>query len=200
MAAAGAFVLVQTVVIVRSLLQQGDGLVAIMLAVNGAGSMTAALLLPRVLRTLPERRVMLGGATILTVAVTAIPLALTTHGTTAGLLIGALWLIIGIGWSSAETPVGRIIRRSVPEKDLPAAFAAHFSLSHACWLITYPLAGWLGAVNLTLAAAVLAAVTAMATGFAAILWPRDEVGAPESVVLQPVRSATDNNNTKQVCS
>ena len=31
------------------------------------------------------------------------------------------------------------------ELDRPALFAAHFALSHACWLVTYPLAGWLGA-------------------------------------------------------
>ncbi|WP_353649031.1 MFS transporter [Nakamurella sp. A5-74] len=170
-AATGAFVLVQTVVIVRSLLHQGDGLVAVMLAINGAGSMTAAFVLPRVLRTVPEKRLMLGGAVVLTAAVAAVPLALTASGVPAGLSIGALWLAVGIGWASAETPVGRILRRAVADRDLPAAFAAQFSLSHACWLITYPVAGWLGAIDLDLAAGVLAVVAAVATITAAALWP-----------------------------
>ena len=37
------------------------------------------------------------------------------------------------------------MRRSAQAEDRPALFAAQFALSHACWLLTYPLAGWLGA-------------------------------------------------------
>jgi hypothetical protein len=59
--------------------------------------------------------------------------------------------------------------------DRPALFAAQFALSHACWLLTYPLAGLLGAaagMPVTFAAmAVLAASSAIA---AASLWPRDD--------------------------
>ena len=157
-AAAGAFVLVQTVVIVRSELGLGDGVVALVLAANGLGSMAAALTLPRLLRRLPERRVMLGGAVVLCVATAAVPLAL--HHLAA---VCVLWVLVGLGWAAVETPVGRLIRREVPTDDLPAAFAAQFSLSHACWLLTYPLAGWLGAAGLTLAAVVLAVVATAAT-------------------------------------
>ncbi len=42
-------------------------------------------------------------------------------------------------------PMGRLLRRSAHTEDRPALFAAHFSLSHACWLIAYPTVGWLGA-------------------------------------------------------
>ena len=165
-AAAGAFVLVQTVVIVRSVLGLGDGVVALVLAANGLGSVTAALALPRVLRRLPERRVMLGGAVVLCVATAAVPLAL--HHLAA---VCVLWVLVGLGWAAVETPVGRLIRREVPAEHLPAAFAAQFSLSHACWLLTYPLAGWLGAAGLTLAAVVLAVVATAATITATALWP-----------------------------
>ncbi|MEJ7650811.1 MAG: MFS transporter [Nakamurella sp.] len=185
-AAAGAFVLVQTVVIVRSLLHQGDALVAVMLAINGAGSMVAAFLLPRLLRTVPEKRLMIGGAVVLTAAVAVVPLALAAPGPLAGVSIGALWLAVGLGWASAETPISRILRRTVVDRDLPAAFAAQFSLSHACWLITYPIAGWLGAIDLDLAAVVLAVVTAGAALTAATLWPSEgrparRVGAPQQL-------------------
>ena len=48
--------------IVRGVLGLGEGVVALVLAAIGAGSMAAALALPRVLRGVAERRVMLGGA------------------------------------------------------------------------------------------------------------------------------------------
>jgi predicted MFS family arabinose efflux permease len=173
-AAAGAFVLVQTVVVARSTFGAGEGAVAVLLAVNGAGSMAAAVLLPLVLRRTPERRVMLGGAALLAAATTLVPLALGAPRTGGLVALGALWLVVGLGWSAVETPVGRIIRRSVPARDLPAAFAAQFSLAHACWLVTYPLAGWLGgagALGPSGTAVLLAVVAAGAGGAAAALWP-----------------------------
>ena len=88
--------------------------------------------------------------------------------------VAALWVVIGWSWASVETPVGRVIRGSVAPSDLPAAFAAQFSLSHACWLLTYPLAGWLGSANLSLAAIVLAGVAGAATLAALALWPSTE--------------------------
>src|SRR5829696_806931 len=58
-AAAGAMVIVNTVVIVRALFGRPDSDVAIALGCFGGGSMAAALLLPRILDRLPDRRVML---------------------------------------------------------------------------------------------------------------------------------------------
>ncbi|MFC8943252.1 MFS transporter, partial [Streptomyces griseoincarnatus] len=171
-AAAGAFVLVQTVVIVRTTFGRSEDVVPLLLAANGVGSMAAAFLLPRVLRRVPERRAMLTGAVALTAAVGLAPLALGIGEPVRGLVaVGLLWLLVGLGWSSVETPVGRIIRRNVPPADLPDAFAAQFSLSHACWLITYPLAGWLGTAGLSATALVLAGIAGAATLGAARLWP-----------------------------
>ncbi|WP_259557951.1 MFS transporter [Brachybacterium sillae] len=171
-AAVGAFVLVQTVVIVRDVLELGEPDVAVMLGVHGAGSMLAALALPRLLRgrgPVGERRVMLGGAVLLVVAGALIALGLPRGSV---VLVGVLWAAVGVGWSMAETPVGRVLRRSVDPRDLPAVFAAQFSLSHACWLLTYPLAGWLGAWSLTGAAWGLTALAAAAAVTAVVLWPR----------------------------
>lgn len=170
-AAAGAFVLVQTVVIARGSLGLGDEAVALLLAANGAGSMLAALALPAVLRRAPERRVMLGAAALLAVATALAAGAVALPGLEGALLVGALWFAVGVGWSAVETPVGRLIRRGVPAGDLGAAFAAQFSLSHACWLLTYPLAGWLGVIGLPGTALVLAGVAAIATVVAWWLWP-----------------------------
>jgi hypothetical protein len=184
-ASAGAFVLVQTVVIVKASFGLGDDMVALYLAFNGAGSMAAAFLLPWILRRVTHRRVMLTGAVLLTTATALIPLALTSPGPGALVGVGALWALIGWGWASVETPVGRIIRDQVPAPDHPAAFAAQFSLSHACWLITYPLAGGLGASGLPAAATVLACVAAAATAAAFFLWP--QVGSPASPDTRLVR-------------
>ncbi|WP_454041701.1 MFS transporter [Cellulosimicrobium sp. Marseille-Q8652] len=188
-AAAGAFVLVQTVVIARGLLERGDDTVALLLAANGAGSIAAAFTLPALLRRFPERRVMLTGATMLTAATALVPLALSAT-TSAGALvaIAALWVLVGVGWSAVETPVGRLIRRSVARADLPAAFAAQLSLSHACWLLTYPLAGWLGLSGLSGAALWLAAIAAAATLTAARAWPRTSSVASSEAAQQRVGS------------
>ncbi|GIG41574.1 MFS transporter [Cellulomonas phragmiteti] len=172
-AAAGAVVLVQTVVLVRSVLGRGDGTVALVLAVHGAGSMAAAVTLPPLLRRVGDRAVMLSGACVLTVATALLPLALRAGGPrTALLAVAGLWVAVGAGWSAVETPVGRMLRRHVPAPDLPAAFAAHFSLSHAFWLLTYPAVGWLGLAGLDVVALTMAAVAAVATAAGTLLWPR----------------------------
>jgi hypothetical protein len=64
-ASAGAMVIVNTVVIVRALFGRPDSDVAIALGCFGGGSMAAALLLPRILDRLPDRRVMLPAAIFL---------------------------------------------------------------------------------------------------------------------------------------
>lgn len=51
---------------------------------------------------------------------------------------------MGFGYSVAQTPAGQLLRRSAHPEDRPAVIAAQFALSHACWLICYPPAGYLG--------------------------------------------------------
>lgn len=188
-AAAGALVLVQTVVIARTVLGLGPDGVALLLAVCGGGSVAAALVLPRVLRAWPERRVMLGGAALLTVGCAVVPLVLAAPAGVAVAGVCAAWVAIGAGWSAVETPVGRLVRRSVDRGDLHLAFAAQFSLSHACWLVTYPLAGWLGTLGLAAAATALALVAGAATGLAHVLWPGSVAGEAPLPGADRVRAA-----------
>jgi hypothetical protein len=83
-----------------------------------------------------------------------------------------LWSVIGAGYSMAQTPSGRLLRRSSHAEDRPALFAAQFALSHACWLVTYPLAGWAGAAfGLPATSVILAIIAASAVAAAAWLWP-----------------------------
>lgn len=170
-AAGGAYVLVQYVLIARDVYGRGDGAAALLVAALGAGSITVAVLLPRALEALPERALMLAGGGLLVVATAAVAVALRAPGTGGLVLVGVLFALVGAGWAAAETPVGRIITRTTPERDQPAVFAAQFSLSHACWLVTYPLAGWLGAFGLGSAALVLACLSVAALAATAALWP-----------------------------
>ncbi|OLO11181.1 hypothetical protein BTW10_10280 [Chromohalobacter japonicus] len=83
-----------------------------------------------------------------------------------------LWFVLGAGASMVMTPTGRLLKQSCRAEERPALFAAQFSLSHACWLVAYPLAGWLGsALGMMPAFAVLAILALAATLLAARLWP-----------------------------
>ncbi|MDG0898666.1 MFS transporter [Pseudomonas sp. GD03721] len=144
-AAASAMVIVNTVVLVQSRFGLPQEATATALMAFGAGSMIVALALPRLLDKLDDRKIMQVGGGIL-VAGLFMGIFLPSY---QGLL--GLWFFLGTGYSLAQTPSGRILRRSSAAQDRPALFAAQFALSHACWLITYPLAGWLGA-NLSLTA------------------------------------------------
>ena len=61
------------------------------------------------------------------------------------------------------------------EGDRAALFAAQFALSHACWLITYPLAGWVGAkFGLATSFVTLGVVACAAVVLSARLWPAED--------------------------
>ncbi|RAS65837.1 putative MFS family arabinose efflux permease [Lentzea atacamensis] len=171
-AAAGSMVLVNTVAYVRDVLGRSASAVAVALAFNGIGSLVAALVLPKLLDRVTDRALVLR-------ACVALVVLLLTGATFASLLAGAhwpallvLWALIGAGCSFALTPGARLLRRSTGSCDRPALFAADFALSHACWLLSYPLAGWVASVaNTTTAFLVLGGVTAVAALVAWRLWP-----------------------------
>ncbi len=168
-AAAGAMVVVNTVVYVRDRLGGSESDTAVAFAAAGAGSMVVALLLPRFLDRLPDRPVMLAGGMVLGLALL---LGLSGPGLLALLPV---WFLLGAGSSLIQTPTGRLLRRSAQEGDRPAVYAAQFALSHAGWLIAYPLAGWLGGtLGLTAAFAVLAVITLASTLAALACWPVDD--------------------------
>lgn len=169
-ATASAMVIVNTVVLVQGQLKLSQNWTAMALAAFGGGSMLVALGLPKLLERLPDRRVMLGGAMLLTLGLVLGPMAAHRYET-----LVALWLLFGIGYSLVQTPSGRLVRRSAREEDRPALFAAQFALSHACWLITYPVAGWVGATfGFSVSFAVLTVLALAASIAALVLWPSDD--------------------------
>lgn len=183
-AAAGAMVIVNTVVLVKSGFGLGQSQVAWALSAFGGGSMVAALTLPRLLDRLPDRPVMIAGAAVLVV------------GTALGALIPSypallvLWLVIGFGYSAAQTPSGRLLRRSAHPEDRPAIFAAQFALSHACWLLCYPLAGRFGAAfGLQGTFVVMSVIGLIGIILALRLWP---AGDPSDVAHEHPELAEDH--------
>lgn len=171
-AAGGAMVIVNSVTLTRADFGLGESVLALALAAFGVGSITAALALPQLLERLPDRRVMLGGAGLMACGLALGPLM----GGMAALM--PLWFTMGLGYSAALTPSGRLLRASAHPEDRPALFSAWFALSHACWLITYPLAGWLGAVaGLDATFLALAALAAASVLCATRLWPVGDAAA-----------------------
>ncbi len=173
-AAAGAMVLVNSVVLVRSTLGLDASALAWTLFAFGLGSMIAALLLPRVLDKVPDRPVMVGGAVLMVLTLLGLAGEAAALGLAWPVLIGA-WLLVGLGYSTVLTPSGRLLRRSAHAEDRPALFAAQFALSHACWLVTYPLSGWLiTRFGPVVALTVLAAVATCGIVAALGVWPRED--------------------------
>lgn len=174
-AAATGLVVVNSVVYVRTLLDSQASGLAVAMACYGGGSMLAALAVPRLLRRRPDRVLMLGGAVAASVGLTGTTLFLLAapRGTLGWCMLATLWATLGAATSAVNTPAARLLRRNATPGDRTAVFTAQFSLSHAAFLFTYPVAGWVGATLGHVAAAlILAAVATLATSAATVVWPR----------------------------
>lgn len=191
-AAAGSMVLVNTVAYVRDLLGRGETAVALALAAYGLGSLVAALALPRVLDRHPDRPVMLRASVALAALLLAAAPATAFLDDLRWPVLLVLWTAIGAAGSLVLTPGGRLLRRSAHRPDLPAVFAADFALSHACWLLCYPLAGWLASTtSMTTALSALGVVAAAAAVVAIRLWP---AGDPEVIEHEHDGLDTDHHH------
>jgi MFS family permease len=166
---AGSMVIVNTVVIVQGSFGLTDQYTAMAFAAFGGGSMLAALVLPALLTRWKDRPVMLSGAWVL------------LGGLGAALFVDSIytllpvWALLGTGFSTVQTPIGRLLTQSSHGEDRPALFAAQFSLSHAGWLVAYPLAGWVGSgagIQVTLVVLAVLALISLIT--ATKLWPAND--------------------------
>ncbi|MGF1526251.1 MAG: MFS transporter [Candidatus Competibacterales bacterium] len=165
-ACVGAAVIVNSVVYAHQVLGGGDATYTLLLMAYGGGSMAVALALPPLLHRVALRTAVLGGIGVLAVAGGAV--AVSPRWPEA---LG-LWCLMGAGNALVLTPAGLLLRRSAHPDDRVALFAAQFALSHACWLLTYPAAGWLGAsVGLGPTFALLALGAAVGGLLTARLWP-----------------------------
>ncbi len=177
-AAASAFVIVNTVVLVRSGYGQGDRFVAYGLAAFGGGSMVAAFGLPKLLEFFSERLLMVSAGWTTALLMLAVGGYMQFWGLLNWPLFLLVWAVFGLLFSTIITPVGRLLRQSARATDRPALFAAYFALSHACWLLTYPLAGWFGQwFGLPFALLALGGIALLGVLAALGFWPASEARA-----------------------
>ena len=121
-------------------------------------------------KRLPDRTAMLGGRRAARCRARLLAAALPSYALAAAALVRARPRLF-----DGADAVGPAAAALVHPGDRPALFAAQFALSHACWLITYPLAGWAGAtLGLPMTAVLLAASAAIAIIIALAVWPADD--------------------------
>ncbi|WP_147112301.1 MFS transporter [Tateyamaria sp. syn59] len=167
--AAGAMVIVNTVVLVQTELQLTEVWTAALLMAFGFGSMAAAFSMPRILSSIDDRKVSLvaGGAMTFALAL----------GTAIGsfAMAAVLWCVVGAAYSAVLVCAGRLVQRSSTKPDRSAYFTAQFALSHGCFLVTYPLAGWLSATfGLPVAFVVLSGLAGLSFCVAMLVWPAQD--------------------------
>lgn len=184
-AAGTAMVIVNSVVFVQAQLGRAQSDLAVLLACSGAGSMLVALGLPRILERVSDRRVMLVGAGLVPVGLLAMAGVLSAGDEWRWPLSLPVWAVLGAATSLILTPSSRLLRRASTGEERPAVFAAQFSLSHACYMLCYPIAGLAGAwLGLAPTAALLAGVSLASALVAALTlspWGAHE-RRPESVL------------------
>ena len=171
-AAIASVVLVLSVVIARSIYAGSEAGLAVALGAYGAGSMAMALALPRLLEGWRDRSVMMVGGWAATALMLGAGLAVRLWGWPTWPVFLVIWCLTGAAIAGVMTPSGRLLRRSAQAQNRPAVFAAQFALSHACWLVAYPLAGYLGSwVGVSGTMAVMGGIGVAGLVLAAKVWP-----------------------------
>jgi len=133
----GAWILVNSVVRVRSSLGLDEFSYGVVMAAFGLGATLLALGLATFASVLRPRLTMTIGALAITVAV--IPADLV------GLApLAALWFLAGAGSNAVNVPMFAVMAERTPRSRHGRVYGAHFAWSHLWWLGAYPLAGWLG--------------------------------------------------------
>ncbi|MEJ1088079.1 MFS transporter [Microbacterium sp. Mu-80] len=172
-AAGTAIVLVNSVVYARGVFGLGEEALALTLACYGIGSLIVALSIPWLVGKLGVIRTMVTGATVIVVGL-VVAVVVTVVSTASGdgwfVLLGT-WVLLGMGTSLVNTPSSRLLADASTPANRNLVYTAQFALSHACFLITYPIAGWLGAANLT-SAAIALLIIASAAGAVAVVFAR----------------------------
>lgn len=150
-AIAGAAAIVATVIYVKDVLGLGDGEFVLAMAGLGLGSTVTVLFLGWVtgryesLARKPaelhgrrhrwtERALLTGGLILGLILIPAIQQP-------PFLLFAVLWLFNGIGQALIALSSSTLLAEHIAESERGRGYAAHFALTHAFWLFTYPAIG-----------------------------------------------------------
>lgn len=136
---AGAWILVNSVVLVKGGLGLDDLAYGWVMAGFGAGATLAALALGALDTRVPR-------TTFLGVGALAISLAVLPADLVGIAPLAALWFVAGIGTNWVNLPMLTLLAERTPHRLQGRVYGAHFAWSHLWWLGAYPLAGWLGTV------------------------------------------------------
>lgn len=176
-ATAGAAAIVATVVYVRDVLGRGESAFTFVMAGLGVGSALTAVILGRITSRYEQatkergalhtrrhvwarRALIIGGGVLgllLLPGVLKPPL----------ILFAVLWFLNGAGQALIAIPSSTLLAEHTHEQERGRTYAAHFALTHACWLVTYPAMGYASArfgtpLSFTVAGVVCLAVTVFA--------------------------------------
>jgi len=154
-ALAGAAAIVATVVYIHDVLGYGDTAFALMMAGLGLGSTLTAIVLGRATgryeKDSSNRETLHGRRHVWT------RYALVAGGLILGLLLlpgifkpsiiafAVMWFLNGAGQALIGISSSTLLAEHTDETERGRAYAAHFALTHACWLITYPAIGYAAA-------------------------------------------------------
>ncbi|RUL89441.1 MFS transporter [Tautonia sociabilis] len=176
-ATAGAVAIVATVSYVRDVLGRGDATFSLAMAGLGLGSSVAALALGRATgryeRGAGDPAVLHGRRHRWA------SLAMLAGGGVLGLILlpgflmpplapfAVLWFLNGAGQALIAISSSTLLAEHTAEAERGRAYAAHFALTHAFWLATYPAVGhsaalWGAPATFTAAGAVCLLITALA--------------------------------------
>ena len=151
-ALAGAAAIVATIAFVRDALKSDDTSYTLVMAALGLGSTVAAILLGRLTGRYEQattNKIDLHGKRHIWAQ-----RALVFGGLLLGILLlpgilvppififAVMWFLNGAGQSLIAIPSSTLLAEHADETERGRAYAAHFALTHACWLITYPAIGY----------------------------------------------------------
>jgi NRE family putative nickel resistance protein-like MFS transporter len=176
-ATAGAAAIVATISYVRDVLEKGETTFAFVMAGVGLGSSLTAILLGRVTgryetgarepsilhgrRHKWTSRALLAGGLLL--GLILLPDILKPPL----VLFSLLWFFNGAGQALIAIPSSTLLAEHTVAEERGRAYAAHFALTHLCWLASYPAIGhasakWGSPSTFTIAGVVCLLVTAIA--------------------------------------
>lgn len=150
-ATAGAAAIVATVAFVRDALGRGDTAYTVIMAALGLGSTISAILLGRATgryeqgaktkADLHGRRHVWAQRALVFGGVLLGAILLPGFLVPPIFVFAVLWFLNGAGQALIAIPSSTLLAEHSDEAERGKAYAAHFALTHVCWLITYPAIG-----------------------------------------------------------